>query len=63
MPVTPLVSDPDYVRCPRCADLNARLDALETVMLELLAERDRAVAELARLGQQSLLAEPKGSVA
>lgn len=40
------------------ADLQQRLAALEAVALELIAERDRAVAELERLSQMSLVAEP-----
>jgi hypothetical protein len=39
------------------ASLRLKLECLEAVALELIAERDRAVVELGRLQQLSLLAE------
>lgn len=48
---------PDVDLAAENADLQARLDALEAVALELIEERDRAIKALERATQQALFAE------
>lgn len=59
MTVVPFVQDAESLKAEN-AELRRRLKCVEIVALELIAERDRAVEELGRLQQLSLLTEATG---